>query len=67
MAAGEVSTASGVAVKVFETYALYEDLLKGLDAQLIINYTEEREKITKDRGLKVGSLTEATNNAGNWE
>jgi hypothetical protein len=67
MAAGEVSTASGVAVKVFEAYALYEDLLRGLDEQLIINYIEEREKITKFRGLKVGSLVEATNNAGNWE
>lgn len=67
LAAGEVKTASGVAVKVFESYALYEDLLKGLDEQLIINYTEAREKITKFRGLKVGSLSEATNNAGNWE
>ena len=67
LGAGEVSTASGVIVKVFEAYAYYEDLLKGLDEQLIINYTEEREKITKFRGLKVGSLTEATNNAGNWE
>jgi hypothetical protein len=67
LAAGEVSTASGVAVKVFESYANYEDLLRGLDEQLIINYVEEREKITKFRGLKVGSLTEATNNAGNWE
>jgi hypothetical protein len=67
MAAGEVSTASGVAVKVFEAYTLYEDLLRGLDEQLVINYIEEREKITKFRGLKVGSLGEATNNAGNWE
>ena len=67
MAAGEVSTASGVAVKVFEAYTFYEDLLRGLDEQLIINYVEEREKITKFRGLKVGSLEEATNNAGNWE
>jgi hypothetical protein len=67
MAAGEVSTASGVKVKVFEAYTFYEDLLRGLDEQLTINYIEEREKITKFRGLKVGSLEEATNNAGNWE
>ncbi len=67
LAAGDVKTASGAIVKVFEAYALYEDLLKGLDEQLIINYVEEREKITKFPGLKVGSLVEATNNAGNWE
>jgi hypothetical protein len=67
LAAGEVNTASGAIVKVFEAYAMYEDLLKGLDPQLVINYIEEREKITKFRGLKVGSLEEATNNAGNWE
>jgi len=34
---------------------------------LIINYKETREKITGYPGLKVGSLEEATNNAGNWE
>ncbi|MBN2613820.1 MAG: hypothetical protein JXB00_19840 [Bacteroidales bacterium] len=67
MGAGEVMTGSKVAVKVFEVYALYDTLLKGLDEQLIINYIYEREKITKFPGIKVGSLTEATNNAGNWE
>jgi len=67
MAASEIPTASGARVKVFEAYAKYEDLLNGLDEQLMINYIEQREKITKFPGLKVGSLTEATNNAGNWE
>ena len=45
----------------------YDILLAGLDRQLIINYKEEREKITGYPGLRVGSLVEATNNAGNWE
>jgi hypothetical protein len=67
MAAKEIPTPSGARVRVFEAYAKYEDLLKGLDEQLVINYIEQREKITKFPGLKVGSLTEATNNAGNWE
>ncbi len=67
MAASEIPTPSGARVKVFETYAKYEDLLNGLDEQLVINYIDQREKITKFPGLKVGSLTEATNNAGNWE
>ncbi len=67
MGAGEVMTGSKVRVKVFEVYALYDTLLNGLDKQLVINYIDEREKIVKFPGLKVGSLKEATNNTGNWE
>jgi hypothetical protein len=67
LGAGEVLTLSMVKVKVFEAYALYDTLLAGLDDQLVTNYIYDREKITKFPGLKVGSLTEATNNAGNWE
>lgn len=67
LGAGQVETGSKVSVKVFEASALYDTLLAGLDEQLVINYIYEREKITKFPGLKVGSLEEATNNAGNWE
>ncbi len=67
MGAGEVETGSKVKVKVFEVYAKYDILLNGLDEQLVINYIDEREKIVKFDGLKVGSLKEATNNTGNWE
>ena len=67
MGAGEVETGSKVKVKVFEVYALYDILLNGMDKQLVINYIDEREKIVKFTGLKVGSLKEATNNSGNWE
>ncbi len=67
MGAGQVETGSKVSVKVFEVSALYDTLLTGLDEQLVINYIYEREKITKFPGLRVGSLEEATNNAGNWE
>ncbi len=67
LGAGEVMTGSKVLVKVFEAYALYDSLLVGLDKQLITNYIYDKEKITKFPGLKVGSLTEATNNTGNWE
>lgn len=62
-----LNTASGVKVKVFEAKVPYDILLAGLDPQLVINYKEEREMISGYAGLKVGSLTEATNNAGNWE
>lgn len=67
MGAGQLQTGSKVRVRVFEAKVPYEILLAGLDPQLIINYIEEREKITGYPGLRVGSLEEATNNAGNWE
>lgn len=67
LGAGELQTGSKVRVRVFEAKVPYDILLAGLDEQLVINYMEEREKITGYPGLKVGSLEEATNNAGNWE
>jgi len=59
--------AGKVVVRVFEAKVPYDILLSGLDRQEIINYKELREKITGYPGLRVGSLEEATNNAGNWE
>ncbi len=67
LGAGKLQTASKVAIRVFEAKVPYDVLLSGLDRQLIINYKETREKITGYPGLRVGSLEEATNNAGNWE
>ncbi|MBL7110676.1 MAG: hypothetical protein ISS19_01895 [Bacteroidales bacterium] len=67
LGAGWFLTGSKVRVPVFEAKVPYKILLSRLDPQLVINYTEEREKITGYPGLRVGSLTEATNNAGNWE
>jgi hypothetical protein len=66
MEAGEFTTPSNLVVQVVEVSVLFEDLLEGLDPQLVINYTYEREKIVKFRGLKLGSLTEGTL-TGNWE
>ena len=67
MGAGVLETTSKVKIKVFEAKVPYDVLLAGLDRQLVINYKETRVKITGYPGLKVGSLVEATNNAGNWE
>jgi hypothetical protein len=67
MGTDEVQTGSKVRVRVFEAKVPYSVLLAGLDPQLVVNYAEEREEITGYPGLKVGSLEEATNNAGNWE
>ncbi len=67
LGAGTIETASKVKVQVFESHVLNDVLLHGLPEQLIINYNARREKIVGFKGLKVGSLTESTNNAGNWE
>ena len=66
MEADEYQTPSNLNIKVLEVSVLYEDLLRGLDPQLVINYADERETITNYPGLKFGSLTEGTL-SGNWE
>ena len=47
--------------------SLNDTLFFDMDRQEVINYKDERYKLTEFNGVKVGSLTEATNNAGNWE
>ena len=66
MEADEYETSSSLVIQVLEVSVLYDDLLKGLDPQLSVNYASEREKITNFPGLKFGSLTEGTL-SGNWE
>ena len=67
MAAGELTTGSKVVVQVFEASVTNKILLNGLDRQEIINLDDVAKQLDRFPGLKVGSLTEATNNAGNWE
>ncbi len=63
MAQGEVITGSKLKVKVFEAKAPSKFILRGLDNQAIINLNDGWDY----KGLKVGSLEEANNAAGNWE
>jgi len=65
--AGELETGSKVKVRVFEVSVLNDTLLFDLDRQLVVNFNETRSILVGFPGLKVGSLTEANNNAGNWE
>ena len=60
-------TAGNVKVNVFEAKISNDILLHGLDPQLLFNFNADRRMKTGYAGLKVGSLTETTNNAGNWE
>ena len=45
----------------------YPAALIAVDKQLIINLNEEQELRTGFKGLRVGNMNEANNNAGNWE
>jgi hypothetical protein len=67
LGAGELLTGSGLKIKVFEAKVHNDVLLKGLDRQLVVNENDLRKKLERFPGLQVGSLTQATNNAGNWE
>ncbi|QZT39088.1 hypothetical protein K5X82_05680 [Halosquirtibacter xylanolyticus] len=65
-----ITTGSGVKVPVFEAKChnnQYLEELKGDYEQFIINDNEAARVNNKFPGLKVGSVTEANNNAGNWE
>jgi len=62
-----IITGSGIGVPVFEAKAHNNVILRGLDEQLIINLNDKRRTNDKYPGLRVGSLTETVNNAGNWE
>ncbi len=67
MGAGVVTTGSGVKVRVFEAKVHNNIFLEGLDEQEVINLNDKASKLEKYPGLKVGSLEETNNNAGNWE
>ena len=62
-----IITGSGIGVPVFQAKAHNNIVLRGLDEQLLINLNDQRRTNEKYPGLLVGSLTEAVNNAGNWE
>lgn len=67
LGAGYVTTGSGIKVPVFEAKVHNNVILRGLDRQQIINLNESKRTNGKYPGLKVGSLEETINNAGNWE
>ncbi len=62
-----LTTGSGIQVPVFEAKVHNNTVLRGLDRQLVINLNDKARTNDKYPGLKVGSLNEANNSAGNWE
>ena len=62
-----LTSGSGYTVKVFQFGVQYDDYLGDLDKQLVYNLKDKAEKMNKYPGLRVGSVEEINNNAGNWE
>lgn len=62
-----ITTGSGIKVPVFEAKVHNNTILCKLERQLVINLNESKRTNNKYPGLKVGSLEETNNNAGNWE
>ena len=59
--------ASGITIPLFEARAPYDAYLSDLNRQELVNLKDKRSKLNKYVGLKVGSVDEPNNNAGNWE
>jgi len=69
-----VKRVSGVDVPLFEARVPFDRLLAGLNRQLIVNINADVEAVNKTlssskrySGMKVGSVDQPNNNAGNWE
>ncbi|MDR0393934.1 MAG: hypothetical protein LBH77_02125 [Tannerella sp.] len=62
-----ITSSSGYTVPVFEAAVSYDIYLGDLDAQLLYNLKDKMTKLNRYLGLRVGSITEINNNAGNWE
>ncbi|MCF0191669.1 MAG: hypothetical protein HUJ96_10455 [Marinilabiliaceae bacterium] len=67
LGASSITTSSGLVIPVFEASVANKVFLQGLDNQERINLDETAKQLNRYPGLKVGSLEEANNNAGNWE
>lgn len=65
--AGQFETESKVVVPVFECKAPFKTFLADMDQQELANHINNAKIIEKYPGIKVGSMTSATNDAGNWE
>lgn len=62
-----LTSGSGYTVKVFQCGVLYDDYLGDLNKQEVYNLNDKASKMGKYAGLRVGSVDEINNNAGNWE
>lgn len=62
-----ITSSSGYTIKVFEAGVPYQTYLGDLDKQQVANLYDIAKKLNRYAGIRVGSLTEVNNYAGNWE
>lgn len=67
MDTASIKTASGYNIAIFEAKVPYQAYLGDMDKGMLINLEDKADKLEKYPGLKVGSLEEINNYAGNWE
>lgn len=67
MDTASITNASGYTLQLFEASVEYPVYLGDLNKQEVANLIDLRVKQDKYPGLKVGSVKEANNYAGNWE
>lgn len=58
---------TGYVLPLFEACAPYDSYLGDLDHQQLVNLKDYQTKLERYCGLKVGSVIESNNHAGNWE
>jgi hypothetical protein len=58
---------NSIRIPLFEATAHYKTYLDDVNHQEMLNAIDIQEKLDKFPGLKVGSVIEPNNNAGNWE
>lgn len=63
----EYYNATKIKIPLFEASALFKTYLYDLNHQELLNIIDVQTKLEKYPGLKVGSIEEPNNNAGNWE
>lgn len=67
MDTASITSSSGYTIKVFEAGVPYDTYLGDLDKQQVANLKDMAQKLDRYPGMRVGSLTEVNNYAGNWE
>ncbi|MGB4413980.1 MAG: hypothetical protein WBI53_03730 [Paludibacter sp.] len=63
----EYYNATKIKIPLFEASAHFKTYLYDLNRQELLNIIDVQTKLEKYPGLKVGSIEEPNNNAGNWE
>jgi len=63
----DYTNSNNIKIPLFEAKAHFKTYLDDVNHQEMLNAIDIQEKLDKFPGLKVGSVVEPNNNAGNWE